>query len=35
MRSQYEITLKKISDNEFSDVENSTPIYIRQFIPKN
>lgn len=35
LESQYELTLKKISENDFSDVEKSNPIYIRQFIPKN
>lgn len=35
LESQYELTLKKISENDFSVVEKSNPIYIRQFIPKN
>ncbi|MFZ1321792.1 MAG: tRNA (adenosine(37)-N6)-threonylcarbamoyltransferase complex dimerization subunit type 1 TsaB [Ignavibacteria bacterium] len=35
MKSQYDLTLKKVSDNDFSNVENSTPVYLRQFIPKN
>ncbi|MBK8981937.1 MAG: tRNA (adenosine(37)-N6)-threonylcarbamoyltransferase complex dimerization subunit type 1 TsaB [Ignavibacteria bacterium] len=35
MGSQIELTLKNISENNFSDIENFRPEYVENYVPKN